>query len=156
MLAGVIYIIAALTLWQPEATAATETATALDDASCLACHGADKKQIEVPDPNEKGEMRPMLMLDQAQIHKGVHGDMSCVSCHKEIIDAKAPHAKTDTPKPDCPTCHEKVWEKVNQEGLADIQTRLGLVVKNIQAYKESYHAQPGKNSAPKAYCDDSL
>lgn len=160
-MAGLVCLVALL-LWQPTANAAIVTwssATApsvgtLDDASCLACHGSDKKQIEVPDPNEEGEMRPMLMLDREQIRKGVHSDMSCLSCHKEIIDAKAPHAKTDTPKPDCPTCHEKVWEKVKQEGLDDIQTRLGLVVKNIKAYKESYHAQPGKNSAPKAYCDD--
>ncbi len=151
---GTILIAISLLLMPSVATAAEPPATTLDDASCLACHGTDQKQIEVPDPEEEEEMRPLLMLDRQQIRDGVHGDMTCVSCHTEIIDNKAPHAKTDTPKPNCAACHEKVWENVKQEGLADIQTRLGLVVKNIKAYKESYHAQPGKGDSPKAYCDD--
>jgi cytochrome b subunit of formate dehydrogenase len=152
VLAGVIYIIAALILWQPEATAAA--ATALDDASCLACHGADQKQIEVPVPDKDGEMRPMLMLERDKIVKGVHGEMTCITCHKEIIDSKAPHEKTDVPKPDCATCHEQLWETVKQQDLVEFKTRLGLVVKNIDAYRESYHAQPKGEKEHRAYCDD--
>ena len=160
LLVGVIYISAALILWLPVTNAATDaesgkasSSTILDDASCLACHGANQKQIKVPDPTEDGELRPMLMLDQEQILKGVHGEMTCVSCHTDIIDNKAPHAKTDTPKPNCATCHEQLWENVKQEGLVEVKTRLGLVVKNIEAYRESYHADL-KKGKPKAYCDD--
>lgn len=161
LLAGVICITTALMLWQPAATAAPiegsagagPSATTLDDASCLACHGVVQKPIKVPDPDEDGEMRTMLMLEQDKLIKGVHGEMACIACHTDIIDNKAPHAKTDAPKPDCATCHEDLWETVKQEGLTKFKTRLGLVVENIEAYKESYHAQL-KKGAPKASCDD--
>jgi cytochrome b subunit of formate dehydrogenase len=149
VLAGVIYIIAALISGQPDATAAT-----LDDASCLACHGADQKQIKVPVPDEEGEMRPMLMLDQNKLVKGVHGEMTCITCHTNIVDNKAPHEKTDAPNPDCATCHEQLWETVKQQDLVELKTRLGLVVKNVEAYRESYHAQPKGEKAHRAYCDD--
>ena len=97
-------------IWHTATTAATDdgsvaagsSATTLDDTSCLACHGVDQKQIEVPD--EDDTTRPLLMLERDKLIKGVHGKITCIACHTESIDNKAPHAKTDAPKPDSVTC----------------------------------------------------
>jgi len=159
-LARLLYIIAALMIWQPATTAATDdgsvaagsSATTLNDTSCLACHGVDQKQIEVPDEDDM--TRPLLMLERDKLIQGVHGMITCIACHTEIIDNKAPHVKSDAPKPDCATCHEKLWETVKQQELTEFKTRLGLVVENIEAYEDSYHARPKNKTAPKASCDD--
>jgi len=159
-LMAMVCVVATLTFWPLDANAMPESggadmnhsAAKLDDATCLSCHGAGHKKIEVPD--EDDDMRPLLMIDQRKISRGVHGDLSCVECHTNIVDNEVPHKKTDAPNPDCVSCHVRVWADVRRKGLAEFKTRLGLVVQNIIAYKKSFHARPKSKTEPKAYCDD--
>jgi len=147
-------------LWQTEATAAAGSesnrvelaAKKLDDATCLTCHAVKKKEISAPD--EDGKMQPLPAIHKAKIEKGVHSEVTCVACHKEITDSKAPHKKSATPKPDCATCHRDLWETVKAQGLTVEKARLGIVVQNADAYKESFHAKSAGKSGVKASCDD--
>jgi mono/diheme cytochrome c family protein len=78
---------AALLMWQNDTAAAEPAessgtasgAPALDDATCLACHGGTQA-LEVPD--EDGELRPLLTIEKDRFIRGVHGDMACVDCHR--------------------------------------------------------------------------
>ncbi|MCO6413601.1 MAG: hypothetical protein J5I92_12760, partial [Thiogranum sp.] len=115
LLAGLVCLIATQTVSLPDATAAADaddpgaaqTATTLDDASCLGCHGG-KEELTVAD--EEGETRPLMAIDEHKYSRGVHSDMACVDCHREIVDSQAAHQKSAEPKPDCVTCHEALWE----------------------------------------------
>jgi cytochrome b subunit of formate dehydrogenase len=156
----VVCLTAISMIWLTEATAAAgpesiragHAAKQLDDASCLTCHATEKKEISAPDND--GKMQPLLAIHKAKIEKGVHSDVACVACHKEITDSKAPHKKSATPKPDCATCHRDLWETVKAQGLTTEKARLGIVVQNADAYKESFHAKSAGKSGVKASCDD--
>ena len=160
LVAGAVCLTAAQAIWQTEATAAVnpesngigQAGKKLDDASCLTCHATEKKEISAPDKD--GKMQPLPAIHKKKIEKGVHGDLTCVACHKEITDSKAHHKKSAAPKPDCATCHRELWETVKKEGLTEEKARLGIVVKNADAYKESFHARPAGKSRVKASCDD--
>lgn len=161
LLAGLVCLIATQTVSLPEAAAATDaddpgaaqTATTLDDASCLGCHGG-KAELTVAD--EEGETRPLMAIEEHRYSRSVHGDMACIDCHREIVDSQASHRKTAVAKPDCVTCHEALWETAKQQDLTREKARLGIVVQNIEAYRESFHARPApsRKSGVKAYCDD--
>ncbi len=127
----------------------------LDNATCLGCHDGSKDKLEIVGSN--GEKRPLYVVKPDKLAKSVHADMSCISCHKEIIDSSASHKKAEgVAKPNCVTCHEALWETAKKENLTKEKERLGIVVKNIEAYKNSFHALPGKEdkTKPKAYCED--
>ena len=138
--------------WMPQAGA---QAPKLDNATCNTCHDGKKGKLEVPVPG--GAKRELYTVDAIKYAKSIHGDMQCIDCHKEITDAVAKHKinKAEA-KPNCVTCHEALWETVKKDNLTEEKTRLGLVVKNIEAYKKSFHATPDKDnpSHPKAYCED--
>ena len=141
-----------LLFWQSQAGA---EAGKLDNASCLTCHETSKGKLEVP--VKEGEKRELGAVDELKFTKSIHGDMQCVECHKEITDAVASHKKNDAiAKPNCETCHQALWATVQRDKLTDEKSRLGLVVKNIEAYKKSFHSTPDKDnpSKPKAYCED--
>lgn len=156
----VVCLMAVSMLWQTEATAAAGpesnrvglAAKQLDDASCLTCHATQRKEIAAPD--EDGKMQPLPAIHKSKIEKGVHSELTCVACHKEITDSKARHKKSATPKPDCATCHRDLWETVKAQGLTVEKARMGIVVQNADAYKESFHAKPAGKSGVKASCDD--
>jgi cytochrome b subunit of formate dehydrogenase len=131
---------------------AGQAASKLDNATCLTCHDGRKKLMALPSAD--GKIRPLLSIHADKYTKGIHGDMTCVACHREIADNKAPHKKLAAPKPNCVTCHEELWEKVKKEDLTKEKTRLGVVVQNIEAYKKSFHARPKNETSVKAYCDD--
>ena len=136
------------------ARAQTETAN-LDNAGCLSCHDGKKGKLEAA--GKDGEKRALAALNTIKFAKGTHGEMQCVACHKEITDSVAKH-KIDAAagKPNCVTCHEALWETAKKENLTEEKSRLGLVVKNIEAYKSSFHARPDKDdpSRAKASCED--
>ncbi|MFA7270955.1 MAG: cytochrome b/b6 domain-containing protein [Sterolibacterium sp.] len=138
-----------------QAVAAAKAPEKLDNATCLSCHDAKKEKIEVPGNN--GEKRTLLEVPADKFAKSVHAEIQCVACHKEITDSVSSH-KIDaaTPKPNCVQCHEALWESVKKENLTKEKERLGIVVKNFEAYKKSFHALPGKEdkTQPKADCDD--
>lgn len=130
-------------------------AAKLDNAGCLECHDSSKKKIEVPGKDD--EKRVLAHINAGKFGKGIHADMQCVACHKEITDSKAGHVKARGIKPaNCVDCHQALWETARQEKGADEKSRLGLVVRNIEAYKNSFHAKPDKDdpSRPMATCED--
>jgi cytochrome b subunit of formate dehydrogenase len=161
LLAWLVWLIAAQATWQSAAVAATalqddgavQSGEALDDASCLHCHDG-KLPLTVADKD--GEERPLLAIDHNKYLKGLHGDMACIDCHKEIVDSKAQHEKSTAPKPSCISCHEDLWETAREQDLTREKARLGVVVQNIEAYKESFHARPAPSnkSGVKAHCED--
>ncbi len=161
LLAWLACMITSLAAWQSVALAATapqgedtfEAGESLDDATCLNCHDG-KLPITVAD--EDDEERPLLAIEPKKYLKGIHGDMACIDCHKEIVDSKAQHEKSDAPKPSCITCHEDLWEAAREQGLTKEKARLGVIVQNIEAYKESFHAKraPSRKLGVKAHCED--
>jgi len=136
-------------------TPAAAYATALDNAGCLSCHESKKPKIEVVGKDD--EARALAHVDQRKYGKGIHGEMQCVACHTDIVDSQAHHRKPAGVKPpDCVTCHEALWAEVQKSGQATARERLGLVVKNIEAYRSSFHARPDTDNPdrPKASCED--
>ncbi|MBI3186243.1 MAG: cytochrome c3 family protein, partial [Gammaproteobacteria bacterium] len=137
-------------LWQTSAIAEP-----LTDAGCLSCHS---KTITLPaeEDADEDEAPPTVAAVHAnKIDKGVHSGMGCTTCHQEIIDNKAQHKKTSIAKPDCAGCHNDAWEAIKQQGLTVEKARMGVVVENAEAYKESFHAKSaGKEGGVKASCDD--
>ena len=144
--------------WHQDARAASKApekaAAKLDNATCLSCHDGTKEKPEIVGSN--GEKRPLLPVAADKLAKSVHADMQCVSCHKEITDSVESH-KIDTAaqKANCIQCHVALWETVKKEKLTQEKERLGIVVRNIEAYKKSFHALPDKEdkTRPKAVCD---
>ncbi|MBI3148975.1 MAG: cytochrome b/b6 domain-containing protein [Betaproteobacteria bacterium] len=127
----------------------------LDNVGCLECHESGKKKIEVP--GKDGEKRALAHINTGKFTKSTHGEMPCVACHTEIVDSQVNHAKAKDAKPaNCVSCHQALWENVKKEKLTEEKERLGLVVKNIEAYKNSFHAKPDKDdpSRPMATCED--
>ena len=138
-----------------QAAGAREVAADLDNASCLTCHEAKKPSIKLP--GKDGDDRALGAVDLGKFAKSIHGEMACVDCHREITDSKAKHVKAkDVAPPTCVGCHEALWETVKKENLTGEKTRLGLVVDNIAAYKQSFHARPDTDdpTRAKASCED--
>jgi cytochrome b subunit of formate dehydrogenase len=138
--------------WQ---SAAMAEAGKLDNAACLTCHDVDAHEIEVAGDDD--EMRALAPIDVDKLGRSVHAKLDCVSCHTDIVDANAKHRKAPgaTP-PDCVSCHTRLWDQAKRDGSAGEKERLGVVVQNIEAYKQSYHARPDADypDRPKAYCGD--
>jgi cytochrome b subunit of formate dehydrogenase len=141
-------------LWAGAAVAA-EAPAGLDNKACLGCHQADKHKIEVPAAD--GEKRTLPAINPKTFGAGVHAELQCVDCHANIVDAKENHQKdASRPAPDCATCHQKQWEEARQPGMGQKVGRLGVVVSNIEAYKQSFHARPDADhpERAKAGCND--
>ncbi len=130
----------------------------LDKETCLKCHDAKQAKIKVPviiagDEDE----RELRRVDTLKFAKSVHSNLQCVDCHRNIVDSQKNH-KIDkaTPKAGCIECHQGLWAKAQQDGKTKDKPRLELVVKNIEAYKNSFHARESKDvpGQPLAKCDD--
>ncbi|MCB1955009.1 MAG: cytochrome C [Rhodocyclaceae bacterium] len=129
-------------------------AAPLDNATCLSCHDKGQPAIEVEDT--EGETLALPAIDTEKVARGVHARLDCVACHTDIVDARENHDKSaDAVRPDCATCHERLWEEVQKSGQTAGRERLGVVVANIAAYKASFHAGPDADfpDRPKAYCN---
>ncbi|BAL26315.1 cytochrome c family protein [Azoarcus sp. KH32C] len=138
----------------PFSAQAAGEATKLDNATCLSCHQTGKRKIEVED--KQGEKIALAAVDPAKLEKSVHARMDCVACHTDIVDAKALHQKAaGVAKPDCATCHETLWKTAQTDSQPSAKERLGIVAKNIEAYKASFHARPDADNPdrPKATCN---
>ncbi len=138
-------------------TGSAAKADPLGNAACLACHeGGKSAKIEVAG-HEEGSKRELRPVDQHLFIRSVHGDLKCVDCHTEIVDATAKHVLAEhAPRPDCVSCHAALWAKAQNDGQAAEKSRLGEVVQNAVAYKNSFHARPDADEPwhPKAYCED--
>lgn len=131
----------------------TSTTAALDNATCLTCHDAKKKKIQVVD--SQGKKLTLAAVSQDKHGKSVHAKVQCVNCHTDIVDSQARHRKAEgVARPDCATCHAKLWEEAKSSPAG--KERLGIVAQNIDAYKNSFHARPDADNPdrPKAVCAD--
>ena len=127
----------------------------LDNATCQSCHDGKKGKLEVAAAD--GAKRELLPVHEDKFGKSVHAKLECVSCHKDITDSAAPHKKApDAKKVECAQCHLDLWEAAKKENKATKDSRLGIVVENIEAYKKSFHARPDKDdpTRAKATCSD--
>ncbi len=132
----------------------------LDNPTCLTCHDGKKGKLEVPGTD--GKPRALRSVAPDKFGQGVHADMTCVACHTDITDSPKKgqsHSKDSTQKlkkVDCAGCHQDLWEQAQQDGTAKNKPRLGVVVKNIEAYKKSFHARPNADdkSVPNASCEN--
>ena len=155
VLAGLLCQFGSQIIYTAQADAAAHPPAGLDDASCLACHdGSEDIRVRVDDDDD--EMRSLLGIPEDRYIKSVHGDMACIDCHKEITDSKSPHEQNDIDKPDCVSCHETLWDEALEQDLAKEKAMLGIVVQNIEAYKDSSHARraPSNLYGVKAHCED--
>lgn len=147
-----------------EANAANvQTPANLDRDACLNCHGPKSKDIKVLDgEDDDGEevLRAMHKVNPQKAAKGVHARMECAACHTEITDLPAAgkeHVKAEGARaPTCAQCHDDLWKKLQAEGKADPKSRLAIVMQNIAAYKQSFHARPSDQNPEraKATCTD--
>jgi thiosulfate reductase cytochrome b subunit len=126
----------------------------LDNVTCLSCH--DGKNSKPEAAGADGSRRPLRAINPDKFGKSVHSTLQCVACHKDINDSGVPHQKVAVAKPNCIQCHTELWETAQKENLSQEKARLGIVVKNIEAYKNSFHAKPSSEdkSRPNAICDD--
>ncbi|MEX8518664.1 MAG: cytochrome C [Leptothrix sp. (in: b-proteobacteria)] len=125
-------------------------AAKLDNATCMTCHDGMKGKQEGVDKDGK---HSLAVVDAVKFGRGVHGEMQCLDCHKEIADAKANHAKVaGVAAPDCISCHEALGAALQKEPVdkSAAPSRLALVVENIKAYKNSFHAKPDDDNPDKA------
>ena len=149
-LAGLIFLFGASGIGQNQALAAEEVNAKLDNATCLTCHDQSKGELKSPSGQS------VHGVDKAKYGKSVHSTLQCVSCHTEITDAVATHKLGSAVKPDCVTCHTGLWDAAKKANQTKEKSRLGVVVQNIEAYKESYHSRPNKDDKThvNATCDD--
>lgn len=141
------------------AAANAHASPVLDNATCLSCHDGDKGAIEVPGTSD--DTRPLRSIDPQPFASSVHAKMTCVACHTDITDnaetANAHQKNTTQPleKVDCASCHQDLWAQAQKDGQAAQRPGLGAVVKNIDLYKQSFHARPNADdkTQPNAKCD---
>ena len=149
---GALLLLASL--WTPPLVQAAAP-KGLENAGCLSCHDARKAKIEVPGTGDaKRELTP---LDARKFGRSVHTALACVDCHTDIVDSRAKHEKkADAKPPQCVSCHEQLYADAIKKGPLPPGSRLGLVVDNIKAYQQSFHARPDKErpGKSKAACDD--
>ena len=141
------------------AAPAATPAAALDNATCLGCHEAKKPKLETRDA--QGKPRPLQAIPADKFGQSVHFTMQCVTCHTDVKDVPekgAAHAKPvqAAKKLDCAGCHEELWDLTQKHGRANDRPRLGLVARNIEAYRKSFHARPSSEdkSKPNATCNN--
>jgi len=133
---------------------------AIGNADCLVCHDGKKGKLEVPGAD--GDKRALHSVVADKFSKSVHAKMDCVACHTDITDkaekgnAHARSPNTPLQKVDCAGCHEALWKKLQDSGQAAAKPRMGVVAKNIEAYKASFHARPNADdkTKPNASCDN--
>jgi cytochrome b subunit of formate dehydrogenase len=136
------------------------TAAALDNATCLNCHEAKKPKIEVRDA--QGKPRPLHGIAADKFGQSVHFTMQCVTCHVDIKDnaekgnAHSKNTAQPLKKVDCAGCHQELWELTQKHGRAGDRPRLGVVAKNLEAYRKSFHARPSSDdkTKPNAECNE--
>ena len=149
----------ALAASKPAAAPIADAPVALDNATCQSCHDGKKGKLEMPDAD--GKPRSLRHIAPEPFAKSVHAKMECVACHTDIKDNAATanaHQKDNAlplKKVDCATCHQELWDKAQQDGSAATKPRLGVVVQNIEQYKQSFHARPNVDdkTKPNASCD---
>jgi thiosulfate reductase cytochrome b subunit len=129
------HILSAKAPAKPAAAKAAEP-VALDNETCLGCHGNEGFAMPGPDGKPRN-----LHVVQEKFAMSVHGKRRCVECHRDIT--AIPHEKAAPLQVSCVQCHEDLWRAM-QDRLpgAEQNPRLGVVVDMIERYMKSVHARP--------------
>lgn len=132
-----------------EQTEAAATPKVISNKRCMRCHGdEEEKTSKRPDGTEIN-----IFVDKEVFERSVHAKQLCVGCHNNIT--KLPHDEPLPTRVGCTSCHQQKWEE--QKGNPDPEfKRLGVVIKQIDSYMHSIHAQPNKLDGSKvnATCVD--
>jgi len=120
------------------AAAPAPAAAALDNATCLGCHGNEGFAM----PGADGNVRA-LHVTKEKFESSVHGKRQCVECHKDITEI--PHRQSAPRKVSCVQCHEALWATAQKENKTAANARLGVVVEQINKYMHSIHARPNRD-----------
>jgi len=146
VMAGVICLTGASVIWQ-ERTWGADAAGAKapekeignpENGVCLGCHGNEGFAM----PGADGTPRNLHVIKD-RFGKSVHGKRVCTECHKDITEI--PHKTGVTHKVSCVTCHEELWEKAKKENKTQENSRLGVVVQQIDKFMNSIHARPNRD-----------
>lgn len=116
---------------------------------CLRCHADPEEKVKV----RKDGSKNFIFINQQKFEHSVHGKQPCTGCHNNVD--KLPHPKPLPRSVGCIECHKKNFEA--QKDQADPKyKRLGEVVKQMEGYLHSVHAQPLKTDISKinATCYD--
>ena len=117
---------------------AAPAAMALDNATCLGCHGNEGFSMPGPD----GRPRPLHVVKE-KFELSVHARRECVECHQDITEI--PHKKTGAAlKVGCVECHQRLFQAM-EPGKWQERERLGVVVEQIERYLKSVHARPRRD-----------
>jgi cytochrome b subunit of formate dehydrogenase len=119
-------------------------------AACLTCHDGSKALKSLP--AEGSKPRPLHAVVPAAQASGVHAQLQCSDCHKDVADNQTPHRKTGAAPPDCLGCHQSIRDPA-KPGLA-------VVLDQAERYKQSVHSKPNPDdprqaNATCANCHDS-
>jgi hypothetical protein len=101
---------------------------------CLICHGNPGFEMKAADGTARS-----LYVDKDKFQHSVHGTRDCVDCHTNITSA--PHAPVQV-EVSCVSCHETLWKQAQEQGKTRHNAALGMVVKQIDEFMGSVHAQP--------------
>ena len=136
---------------QPSQDNHTAVQANVDNASCLKCHNGNKEIKAAGDAP-----RILHSIKKLPFSKSVHAEMQCVACHTGIKDGEKPHTKEIAKTVGCVQCHTDLWNTAQKENKTAEKPRLGVVVKNIEAYKKTFHALNSKDDPTRANasCDD--
>jgi len=115
----------------------------------MRCHGdEEEKTVTRPDGSVVD-----IFVSRDDYARSVHGKMPCTGCHRNITEL--PHQEPLPLRVSCMQCHKEAWAA--QQGSPDPKyKRLDVVVKQIDRYLHSIHAQPSVEDASKinATCYD--
>lgn len=152
--ACVVGALATLPVTAADSQQSAHASQTLDNATCLTCHDGKQGKLEVPGAD--GENRALHEIVPDKYGKSVHAKMECVACHTNITDNVSPHRKSAAKAPECAQCHQTLWDKAKQTGTTGARPRLETVAKNIEAYKQSFHARPNLDNPtqPNAVCSE--
>ncbi len=109
-----------------------------DNDVCLGCHGNEGFSV----PGADGKPRDLHVIKD-KFGKSVHGKRQCQECHTDITEI--PHKPGVTHKVSCVTCHQAMWDAAKAEGKAQENSRLGVVVQQIERFMKSIHARPNRD-----------
>jgi cytochrome b subunit of formate dehydrogenase len=119
-----------------QAAATDQAAPALTNETCLGCHGQEGfAPAHKPEPGSP----PPILKDR--FIGSVHGKRNCVECHTNIT--KVPHEKVQV-QVSCVNCHRDLLDAAQDEEKPDQIAKMSAVVQMIDRYTKSIHAQPSK------------
>jgi predicted CXXCH cytochrome family protein len=127
------------------------TAPSESSLQCLSCHDGSKTlKVTMPD----GKKRTLHAVGREGMAHGVHANMQCSSCHKDVVDNEAPHKKTGAAAPDCVGCHQSLLEDAKKKGTDQSRPGLKLVIDQAEHYKQSVHSKANADDPthPNASC----